>query len=127
MTFTYIGWLLTIASVILVVGQVTKALIVHVWEEASELRQVSGDDAIRTLILAVWDLTGLFRQRIWATVVSVALGLTLLIKGVNGFASFGYCAFTFVIAGLATPAAIRAIRSVPNDSSATVQTSTAVD
>jgi hypothetical protein len=106
----YLGWLLTLATVIVTVGHVTKALIVLVWREASENRQVSGDDAIRAMIRATGDLLGLLRQRWLATVCSVATLSTLLLKGVDGYASFGFSAITFVIAGLATPLAIRSVR-----------------
>lgn len=108
----YIGWLLTLAIVMLAVSHVTKALIVLVWKEASENRQVSGDDAVRAMIRAIGDLVGLLRQRWLATVCSVATLLTLRLLGVDGFASFGFSAITFVIAGLATPAALQFIRPI---------------
>lgn len=100
-----IGWLLTLATVIATVGRITKALILLIRSEASEFKQVSGDDAIRAMIREVVGLFGLLRQRWLATVCSVALLSTLLLLGVDGIASFGYSAITFVIAGLATSSA----------------------
>lgn len=106
----YVGWLLTLACVMMAVSHVTKALIVLVWKEASELRQVSGDDAIRALIRECGDFFSLLHQRKLATVCSVASLTSLLWLGVDGYAAFGYAAITFVIAGLATPLALQYFR-----------------
>lgn len=106
----YVGWLLTLAMVIVTVGHVTKALIVLVWREASENRQVSGDDAIRAVIRATLDVFRLLRQRWLATVCSVATLSTLLFMGVDGYASFGFSAITFVIAGIVTPLLRRVVQ-----------------
>lgn len=106
----YVGWLLTLATVIVAVGHITKALIVLVWKEASEFRQVSGDDAFRALIRMVADLLGLLRLRWLATVCSVATLSTSLMLDVDGYASFGFCVITFVITGVATPSALLFIR-----------------
>lgn len=107
-----IGWLLTLAMVIVTVGHITKALIVLVWREASENRQVSGDDAIRAMIRAMGDVFRLLRQRWLATVCSVATLSTLLYLGVDGYASFGFSAITFVIVGLVTPLARRFVQHI---------------
>jgi len=107
-----IGWLLTLAMVIVTVGHITKALIVLVWREASENRQVSGDDAIRAMIRAIGDVFRLLRQRWLATVCSVATLSTLLYLGVDGYASFGFSAITFVIVGLVTPLARRFVQHI---------------
>jgi len=107
----YLGWLLTLAIVMLTVGRITKAVIMLVWNEASELRHVSGDDAIRAMLRTFGDQLGLLRKRKLATICSVATLSALLIKGVDGYASFGFSAITFVIVGLATPSAIRSVRS----------------
>lgn len=91
-----IGWLLTLATVILAVSHVTKALIVLVSSEASELKQVSGDDAFRAIIQALVDPFGLLLQRKLALVCSFALLSLLLFLGADGLASFGYSTLAFV-------------------------------
>lgn len=110
----YIGWLLTLATVMMVVYHITKALIVLVWEQSAQFQQVGGDEAFRTMILALGDLLGLLKLRWLATGCSVAMMLTLLLMGVDGYASFGFSAITFVIAGVATPSAMQFIRPMSN-------------
>jgi hypothetical protein len=107
----YLGWLLTLAIVMLTVSRIVKALLTLIWSEASEFRHVSSDDALRAMLRAFGDQLGLLYKRKLATVCSVATLLTLLFKGVDGYASFGFSAITFVIVGLATPSAIRSVRS----------------
>lgn len=107
----YLGWLLTLAIVMMTVSHIVKALLTLIWSEASEFRHVSSDDAFRAMFRAFGDQLGLLYKRKLATVCSVATLLTLLFKGVDGYASFGFSAVTFVIVGLATPSAIRSVRS----------------
>lgn len=118
-----IGWLVFLATVMVSVGHVTKALIVLILSQAAQGQQVDSDDAFRAIIQIVESFFKLAYMRWLATVCSVATFSTLMYMGLDGYSSFGFSVVTFVIAAIVTPKVMISIRRIASNVSSLMKRS----
>ena len=113
-----IGWLLFLAAVILLVGMMTKSLIVATWEAASQGKQLDGDEAFRAFFGELRVLLDIIFLRKTAAVCSAVVCALFLFTGVDFWATAGFASMTFVIVGYAVPAFQRRVRPLAASNSA---------
>ncbi|MDO8414759.1 MAG: hypothetical protein Q7S87_00960 [Agitococcus sp.] len=99
----YAGWLWFLATLMIITGAMTKALIALVWSEGLNAKHVSSDDALKALFQELGSFISLLRQRWMATLCAAAVFFLTSRTQVSFFASLGFFAMTFVIAGMLTP------------------------
>lgn len=110
-TVEYIGWLLCLATIMIVVGAVTKSLIAFIWTEGTKGRHAGSEEAIRLMFEELAQFFVLLVRRWMATLCAVIVYLLTRNAGVSFFSGLGFFAMTFVIAGLMTPTVMLQIKA----------------